>query len=242
MRRLVFAIAMFGLIASGCGGGKAALPPAAVVPLRVTTTTMPSAMLPPVPAGQYRYQGAGRANPSLRTDRATRSDPTYEFASSQGDRQRFWDIAHPTNVTEIEYRGDGVYLVGDADPGAGLTFTPPAPLLLLPLPAKAGGLASFEAVSADGCKRLEYSARVDGATTVELGGKSVNTVQVTETRRYQDTGKERCKTGERLVRSTVWYLPQYYLPIRRNVSVTDDAGNSAAAELMTLLLRSPIPV
>lgn len=242
MRRLAIAIAVFGLIAAGCGGGKTAPVPVAAPPAPVTTTTTPSAILPPVPAGEYKYQGTGRFNISSIDGEAMRNDGTYEAESSMGQRQRFWNVSAPKVVTEVEYRDDGVYLVKNTGVDAGSTFAPPEPLMLLPLPADTGRTASFDAVSADGCKRLEYKARVDGATTVEVGGKSVNAVQVAEIWRYEDTGKEQCETGTAVAQVTNWYLPQYYLPIRQAISITDDTDISADSTEFTSLLRSPIPL
>lgn len=249
MRRLLTISVALGLIAAGCGGGGNEAAPTTTVVVEsgpVTTTTVPSAKLPPVPAGRHRYSVQGVASSTVAgSGTPVALSREYEWAPPSGDRQRFFAVDRPSEVTEIEYRDDGVYLVSFAENMGGtlITFAPSTPVLYLPLPATAGRTWSFEFTTANGCYVWLFDGRIDGLNVpVTIGAITSQTTQMYHGSTWRDSGKEGCTRLNRTAERTFWLLPDRYFFIRHSnrVAGETDVTNSTSEELT--ILRSGIPL
>lgn len=248
MRRLLTTGLVLGLLATACGGGddKVVAPTTPGVESVPVTTTIPSAKQDPVPAGRHRYSVQGISSSMASGAGATVSlSREYEWAPPSGDRQRFFAVDRPSDVTEVEYRDDGVYLVSFSETMGGtlVTFAPPTPLLYLPLPATTDRAWSFEFTSANGCYVWLFDGRVDGLDVpVTIGAKTSQTTRVFHGSTWRDTGQEGCVTLNLRAERTFWFLPDRYFFIRQTSRVAGqtDATNSSGEELT--ILRSGIPL
>lgn len=256
MRRLFFIVTAVGLLAASCGGsGSSAsgtttttstLAVAEVASQAPAPEAAPSAKFDPVPPGRHSYSVRGVLGGPAATDGASVARTReYEWASPVGERQRIFPADLPSDVTEVEYRDDGVYLVSFTEMASGktLAFVPAQPVLLLPLPARAGRTWSFELSSTDGCTVWNFEGRVDAIdVTVTIGAKDTSTTRVHQGSTFRDSGKQGCTLVAWTTERSLWMHPDYYFFLRQELEFQGQVGatNSSGEELA--ILRSGVPL
>lgn len=256
MRRLFFIVTAVGLLAASCGGSGSsasgtttttrALALAGAASQAPPTEEAPSSKFDPVPPGRHSYSVRGVLSGPAATDGASVARTReHEWSAPVGERQRIFAADLPSDVTEVEYRDDGVYLASLTETASGkaLSFVPAQPVLLLPLPARAGRTWSFELSSTDGCTVWNFDGRIDAIdVTVTIGAKDTATTRVHQGSTFRDSGKQGCTRVAWTTERTLWLHPDYYFFLRQEFEFQGEVGakNSSGEELA--ILRSGVPL